>query len=110
MTGQTETAEPRPLIGYCKLIHSIDPTINAVGVECSMRNEYGTLDHLPRETFAAEITIARGCERHRPGCLRELADSFGRLAEYDEAEAHVSRIVRPAAPALAINRPQLVTP
>ena len=69
---------------YQRVIESLDPTINPVGVEASMRLQYGTLDHLGHETFVLEIKIARSCEREEPGHLRRLADSYGLVAEFDD--------------------------
>ena len=99
----TSTPKPRPLIGYAKTIHDLDPTINPVGVEESMRIQYGTLDHLDRATFRAEIRLAHDMEAEEPGILRRIADSYGNADRYDEAEAHVSRLHRPDAP--TIHRP-----
>lgn len=62
---------------YQDMISKIDPTINAAGVEASMRMQYGTLGHLPRETFIAEIKLAAACEVEQPGFLADIAKSFG---------------------------------
>lgn len=70
-------------MNYIETIKSIDADINPVGVECSMRMEYGELDHLPFETFAQEVRIARGMEELEPGSLRALAESYGRGVEYE---------------------------
>ena len=60
--------------GYAqKLIHELDPGVNAVGVEAHMRLQYGTLDHLSREAFAEECRIARACEASNPGYLEACA-------------------------------------
>lgn len=86
----------KTLTGYERTIHEIDPSINAVGVECSMRVQFGTLDHLDRQTFRNEIALAREMEREQPGVLKMIAGSYGREQDYEDAERHVSRIVRPA--------------
>lgn len=72
---------------YRDTIREIDPSVNAVGVECSMRVQYRTLDHLSRATFRAEIAIARDMEKDEPGILRMLAESDGMADAYDRAEA-----------------------
>ena len=43
---------------YQTLLRKLAPSLNPAGVEASMRLHYGTLNHLPRETFAAEAKIA----------------------------------------------------
>lgn len=62
---------------YQKIINEIDATVNARHVEASMRLQYGTLSHLPRETFAEEIALYRACEAEEPGYGEKLACSFG---------------------------------
>jgi hypothetical protein len=62
---------------YQRIINEIDPTANARGVEAVMRLQYGTLNHLPRETFASEIKLAKAMEAQEPGTLDRLADSYG---------------------------------
>ena len=83
------TESPRPLTGYAKLIHDIDPTVNPVGVECSMHLQYSTLDHLDWHTFRDEIAIAKGIETVKPGELRRIAATYDRTGEFDAAAAHV---------------------
>lgn len=61
---------------YQRVITEIDPTIDAAGVECSMRLQYGTLNHLPRETFVDEVRIARECEAAQPGYLASVRRSY----------------------------------
>ena len=73
---QPAAKKPRPLISYQKAIYEIDPTVNAAGVEASMRLQYGTLSHLDDRTFRAEIRIAKDCEREEPGFLRMVAESY----------------------------------
>ena len=72
--------------GYADMILGIDDTVNPVGVECWMRLQYGTLDHLPRETFAAEAAMAKVGEELQPGSLREIAGTYGRAERYDIAQ------------------------
>lgn len=76
---------------YADLIRRIDPTINSVGVECSMRLQYGTLDHLDDLTFRAEVQLARACEQREPGFLQKLAASYGRRDEYNAEQATLRR-------------------
>ena len=73
-------------MGYQKLIHDIDPTVNPAGVEASMRLQFGTLDHLDRQTFREEIILAKECEREQPGYLRRTAASYGMEADYNKWE------------------------
>jgi hypothetical protein len=63
--------------GYQKLIHEIAPDLDAAAVEAAMRLQYGVLDHLPRETFAEEVQIARACEAEAPGFLADVKASMG---------------------------------
>lgn len=62
---------------YAAIINKIDPNVNAVHVEAHMRCQYGTLDHLPRETFREEIKLFHACEREQPGYGAALAASYG---------------------------------
>ena len=71
---------------YKKTITNIDPTVNAIGVECSMRLEHGTLDHLSQTVFRKEIEMAKLCESDSPGYLRTLAESYGMEKEFDKWE------------------------
>ena len=71
---------------YQSIIRDLDDTVNAVGIECAMRNQYGTLDHLSIADFAAEIRLLKQCEESSPGFLRRCSDSYGRAADFDEAE------------------------
>ncbi len=67
---------------YQKLLHELAPDLNPAGVEASMRLQYGTLNHLPREVFAEEAKLAADCERQSPGFLLRTADSFGMGDEF----------------------------
>ena len=71
---------------YQNIIKSIDDTVNPVGIECAMRNQYGTLDHLSFDEFAAEIRLLKCCEEDKPGFLRRCSESYGRAADFDDAE------------------------
>lgn len=62
---------------YLRIILELDPTVDAVGVEASMRLHYGTLDHLSRDEFKTEIAIAKECEAAEPGFLKRCAESYG---------------------------------
>jgi hypothetical protein len=72
---------------YQKLLHELAPGLNLAGVEASMRLQYGTLNHLPREVFAEEAKLASDCERQSPGFLRRTAESFGMGGEFATWEA-----------------------
>jgi hypothetical protein len=76
---------------YDKLIHEIaqrlDPNLNPVGVEASMRLQYGTLSHLDHAVFVDEAKLAQEMEREKPGCLRSIAISFGMGRDFDEWES-----------------------
>ena len=52
------------------LLHELAPDLNPAGVEASMRLHYGTLNHLPQETFVAEAKLAADLEAQSPGILR----------------------------------------
>jgi len=72
---------------YQKLLHELAPDLNPAGVEASMRLQYGTLNHLPREVFAEEAKLAADCERQSPGFLRRSAESFSMGKEFAAWEA-----------------------
>ena len=78
-------------MAYQTLLHELAPDLNPAGVEASMRLHYGTLSHLPRETFAAEAKLAADLERQAPGILRKIADSMGLGDDFANWEAsHVA--------------------
>lgn len=84
------------LRGYESMIHELDPNINPVGVENSMRLQFGTLNHLPKSEFLREIQIAKDCQRQDPGYLRGVAASYGDAERFDEwEEAHKNGTVEP---------------
>lgn len=62
---------------YQHIILELDPKVDAVGVEASIRLRYGTLDHLSRDEFKKEIAIAKECEAAEPGYLKRCAESYG---------------------------------
>lgn len=73
---------------YQGIIHEVLPNgPNPAGVEASMRLQYGTLDHLPREEFRREARLAAACEAQSPGILKGLAASYGMAKDYDNWEA-----------------------
>ena len=74
-------------MSYQTLLHELAPSLNPAGVEASMRLQYGTLDHLPREIFAEEATLAAACEREEPGFLKSIAASMGMADDYNAWEA-----------------------
>ena len=71
---------------YQTLLHELAPDPNPAGVEASMRLHYGTLDHLPRETFVAEAKLAADLEDQSPGILRKIADSMGMADDFAKWE------------------------
>lgn len=74
-------------MSYQTLLHELAPDLNPAGVEASMRLHYGTLNHLPRETFAEEARLAADLEGQSPGILRRIADSMGMADEFAKWEA-----------------------
>ena len=74
-------------MSYQTLLRDLAPTLNPAGVEASMRLHYGTLSHLPRETFADEAKLAADLERQSPGILRKIADSMGMADDFAKWEA-----------------------
>jgi len=75
------------------IVHSLDATLNSVGIEAAIRTAHETLSHLDAHAFAYEITLARTCEALRPGYLRKCAIEQGMDAAYEEAEQHVAKAV-----------------
>ena len=71
---------------YQTLLHGLAPDLNPAGVEASMRLHYGTLSHLPRETFAAEAKLAADLEAQSPGILSKIADSMGMTDDFTKWE------------------------
>ena len=49
-------------MSYQTLLHELAPGRNPAGIEASMRLHYGTLNHLPRETFEAVAKLAADLE------------------------------------------------
>ena len=76
-------------MSYQKLLRELAPSLNRAGVEASMRLHYGVLNHLPRDTFAAESLLAADLETGSPGILRKNAESMGTGAEFAKWEAGV---------------------
>ena len=72
---------------YRTLLHELAPNLNPAGVEASMCLHYGTLNHLPPETFAEEAKLAAEMERQSPGTLRRIADSMGFADDFAKWEA-----------------------
>lgn len=72
---------------YQTLLKELAPGLNPAGVEASMHLHYGTLNHLPRETFSEEARLAADLERQSPGILRRIADSMGMGGEFAKWEA-----------------------
>ena len=74
-------------MSYQTLLRDLAPTLNPAGVEASMRLHYGTLNHLPRETFVAEAKLAADLESQSPGILRKIAESMGMADDFAKWEA-----------------------
>lgn len=53
------------------------PTVEPRLIEAFMRLQYGTLDHLDRATFDAEVALAAACVDADPSGAEELARSYG---------------------------------
>ena len=74
-------------MSYQTLLQELAPNLNPAGIEASMRLHYGTLNHLPPETFAEEAKLAADLERQSPGTLRRIADSMGLGDDFANWEA-----------------------
>ena len=74
-------------MSYQTLLHELAPDQNPAGIEASMRLHYGTLNNLPRETFAAEAKLAAELEGQLPGILRKIAESMGMADDFAKWEA-----------------------
>ena len=81
---------------YQTLLHELVPSLNPAGIEASMRLHYGTLNHLPRETFVAEAELAVDLEGQSPGILRTIAESMGKADDFAKWEASHAVWSRPA--------------
>ena len=78
-------------MSYQTLLLELVPDLNPAGIEASMRLHYGTLNHLPRETFVAEAKLATDLEGESPGILRKIAESIGMADDFAKWEAsHVA--------------------
>ena len=76
---------------YQTLLHELAPDLNPAGIEASMRLHYGTLNHLPRETFVVETKLAADLEVQSPGILRKIAESMRIADDFAKWEAsHVA--------------------
>lgn len=71
------TAKREHRTPYTDLFREIAPDLDPHGVECHMRIEYGTLDHLPHSTFVEEVQLARHIEAQEPGYLASVKESYG---------------------------------
>ena len=69
------------------LLRKLAPDLNPAGVEASMRLHYGTLNHLPRETFVAEAKLAADLEGQSPGILRKIAESLSMADDFTNGKA-----------------------
>jgi hypothetical protein len=59
------------MMSYQTLLHELAPDLN----------------HLPRETFAAETKLAADLEVQSPGILRKIAESMGMADDFAKWEA-----------------------
>ena len=75
-------------MSYQTLLHELAPSLNPAGIEPSIRLHYGTLNHLPRETFVAEAKLAADLEGQSPGILRKIAESMGMADDFAKWEAN----------------------
>ena len=82
-------------MSYQETLHEISPDVNPAGAEAFMRVKYGTLDHLPRETFEDEVRLASKFESDRPGTLRALANLEGMRDDFERWEAEPNPRPRP---------------
>ena len=69
-------------MSYQTLLHELAPDLNPGGIEASMRLHYGTLNHLPRETFVAEAKLAADLDAQSPGILRKIAECLGMADDF----------------------------
>ena len=69
-------------MSYQSLLHELAPDLNPAGIEASMRLHYGTLNHLPRETFVAGAKFAADLEGRSPGILRKIVESMGTAHDF----------------------------
>ena len=74
-------------MSYQTMLHELAPKLNPAGVEASMRLHYGTLNHLPCETFVAEAKLAAELEAQSPGILCKIADSMGMADDFAKWES-----------------------
>ena len=74
-------------MSYETLLHELAPDLNPAGIEASMRLHYGTLNHLPRQTFVAEAKLAADLDAQSPGILRKIAESMGMADDFAKWEA-----------------------
>ena len=71
------------------IVCSMDPTVNAVGVEACLRETHDTLSGLDAETFRREIAVSKCCEALHPGFLFRIAEAQGMARAYVEADCFV---------------------
>ena len=74
-------------MSYETLLHELAIDLNPAGVEASMCRHFGTLNHLPRETFVAEARLAADLEAQSPGIPRKIAESMGMAEDFAKWEA-----------------------
>ncbi len=74
-------------MSYQTLLRELAPDLNPAGVGASMRLHYGTLNHLPHETFVAEAKLAADLEGQSPGILRKITESLGMADDFAKWEA-----------------------
>ena len=69
------------------LLHELALDLNPTGVEAAMRLHYGTLNHLPRETFVAEPKLGADLEGQSRSILRKIADGMGMVNDFTNWKA-----------------------
>ena len=74
------------------IVCSMDPTVNAVGVEACLREMHDILSGLDAETFAREITVSKCCEELDPGFLFRMAAAQGMRRAFVDAEPFVEAV------------------
>ncbi|HWA18324.1 MAG TPA: hypothetical protein VG757_04955 [Devosia sp.] len=64
---------------YHRMILEDAPGYDPAEIECYMRLKLGTLDHLDRNAFRAEVCEAVACVEADPRLARRLVSTYGPL-------------------------------
>ncbi len=75
------------------IVCSMDPTVNAVGVEACLREMHDTLSGLDADTFRREIDVSKCCEMLDPGFLFRMAKAQGMSRAFVDAQPFVEAAV-----------------